>query len=393
MSKLWLALCVAPFALFAEDSAEISVIAEKTIQNPPPVKENKAYIPDSSYNAFTGRINGNHVRMRVSPDLESSVVKELGKDELVVVSGQKSDFYAVQPLSDQKAYIFRSFILDGVVEGNRVNVRLNPDLEAPIIAHLSSGAKVEGAICKNNHKWLEIDPPASTRFFIAKEYIDHVGGPDLKAIKDKRCATVNQLLDSANLLTQAEMRKAYNEIDLERITRGYQTILQDYVDFPKHCEEAGAALAKVQEQYLQKKINYLEARAEGIEVAADLTTPTSEEIGKAHTQTDRMQIWEPMEEALYLTWSGMHHAKSMDDFYVSQKLKSTKLTGIIEAYTDPVKYKPGDYILRQEGVPAAYLYSTSVNLQALVGKKVTVVAASRPNNNFAFPAYYVIDTE
>lgn len=393
MSKLWLAFCVAPLALFAQSDTEISVIAEKSTEAVAPAKDTtpKVYMLDSSYKAFTGRINGNNVRMRTGADLDSCVVKELSKDELVVVMGQKGDFYAVQPLSDQRAYIFRSFILDGVVEGNRVNVRLHPDLEAPIVAHLSSGAKVEGAICKNNHKWLEIDTPADTRFFIAKEYIDYAGGPELKAIHDKRCATVNQLLDSANLLTQAEMRKTYSDIDLGRITHGYQTIIQDYVDFPTHCEKASKALAKVQEEYLQKKIAYLEARAEGIEIS-DVTLTTDVQ-DKLNTQTDRMKMWEPLEEALYLTWSGMHHAKTMDDFYAAQKINAVKISGIVEPYTDPVKCKPGDYILRQDGVLSAYLYSTTVNLQALVGKKVTMMAAARPNNSFAFPAYYVIEAE
>ncbi len=393
MSKLWLILCAAPLVLFAEE-AEISVIAEKPVESVATKKDTtpKVYMLDSSYKAFTGRINGKNVRMRTGSDLDSCVVKELSKDDLVVVTGQKGDFYAVQPVNDQRAYIFRSFILDGVVEGNRVNVRLHPDLEAPIIAHLSSGAKIEGEICKNNHKWLEIDPPADARFFIAKEYIDHAGGPDLKAIHDKRCATVNQLFDSANLLTQAEMRKVFNDVDIARVTRSYQTIIQDYVDFPALCDKASKALAKLQEEYLQKKIAYLEAKAEGIDLPGEIALSTDEQT-KVHTQTDRMQMWEPLEEALYLTWSGMHHAKTMDDFYVSQKVKSTRLTGIIEAYTDPVKCKPGDYVLRQDGVLSAYLYSTTVNLQALVGKKVTVMASARPNNSFAFPAYYVIEAE
>ncbi len=404
MSKLWFILCALPLALIAEESG-IAVISETPVKQVEVTQSKKGsqstlHTIDSSYKAFTGRINGNNVRLRVGPELESNVVSELGKDELVVVTGQKGDFYAVQPLSDQKAYIFRSFILDGYVEGNRVNVRLKPDLEAPIIGHLSSGSKVDGEICQSNHKWLEIDPPASTHFFVAKEYIDHVGGPELKAIKDKRCATVNQLLDSANLLTQAEMRKPYNEIDIDRLTRNYLTVVNDYVDFPDHCAIAKKNLTKLQEEYLQKKIAYLENRAENMgkvspsgdaeHFAANSSRNDNEEV---MSHTDRMKIWEPVEEAIYLTWSGMHHQKTMDDFYAAQKLKSVKLSGIIEAYTDPIKCKPGDYVLRQDGVPAAYLYSTNVNLQALVGKKVTLLASSRGNNNFAFPAYYVLDTE
>lgn len=390
MAKLW-TLFALPLALFANE--EIAVVSETPVAEKVEVAKAAPTFSSGSYKSFTGRINGNHVRLRIGPDLESHIVQELGKDDLIVVTGQKGDFYEVAPLPEQKAYIFRSFILDGVVEGNRVNVRLNPDIEAPIIGHFSSGTKLSGDICKDHHKWLEIAPPAETRFFIAKEYVEHIGGPELKGIKDERKASVNKLLESADMLVQTELKKPFSEIDLERMTRSYQTIMSDYVDFPKHCEKAKKSLAALQENYLNRKIAYLENRAEAINNGEDLAAATPEDKERARLLTDRMKIWQHVEEAIYLTWSGMHHAKSMDEFYAAQKLRSTTLTGIIEAYTDPVKCKPGDYILRQDGVPSAYLYSTSVNLQALVGKKVTVVASARDNHSFAFPAYYVLEAQ
>lgn len=395
MSRSFTLLFSLPLVLCARENSEISVISEKPMQTVTMTQShNKSSSTFTNEKAFTGRVNGNHVRMRVGHDLESDIVAELDKDELVVVTGSKGAFYAVQPLTNQKAYVFRSFVLDGVVEGNRVNVRLKPDREAPIIGHLSSGTKVEGTICKDNHKWLEIDPPSETRFFIAKEYLEHAGGPDLKAIKDKRHATVNQLLESADHLAQTEMRRPYHEIDIAQLSRNYQTIVSDYIDFPKHCAKAKQALANLQEDYLQKKIAYLEAKADNITSDETVATASQEDLHKAlHQVSDRMKTWETVEEALYMTWSGMHHAKSMNDFYVAQKEAGVKLSGIIESYSDAVKCKPGDYILRQDGVPAAYLYSATVNLEALVGKKVSIVASARPNNNFAFPAYYVLDAK
>jgi hypothetical protein len=58
-----------------------------------------------------------------------------------------------------------------------------------------------------------------------------------------------------------------------------------------------------------------------------------------------------------------------------------------------VKNKPGDFILRNKDIPVGYVYSTIVNLQSLVGKNVRLIAAPRPNNNFAFKAYYVLAAE
>ncbi|MCP5506332.1 MAG: SH3 domain-containing protein [Chlamydiales bacterium] len=349
----------------------------------------------TGFKPFTGKIVGNHVRMRTGADLESHIISELSKDDYVVVAGEHGDFYAVEAPSDLKAYIFRGFVIDDVVEGDRVNVRLAPDRDATVIGHYSTGQHIDGKICDENNKWLEINAPKETRFFIAKEYIEYAGKPELKGIQDKRKETVTQLLESTHLLSQAEMRKAFPEIDIERVTHSYQTIMTDYADFPKFATKAAKELSGIQEDYLHRKIAFLEARA------SKMGKPqTSEDIyevsyhpGETQSLTDRMKVWESYEEALFLSWASMHHAKTMDDFYADQKMKCQAVSGILECYREPVKNKPGDFVLKDHDITVAYLYSTQVNLDDYIGKRVNLLVSPRPNNNFAFPAYYVIEVE
>lgn len=361
-------------------------------------KVEQSHAHKAHFNKFTGKVVGKNVRLRTLPDLESYVVKELEKNELLVVTEEKGDFYGVEPLAQMKAFVFRSFVLDNIVEGNRVNVRLYPDLEAPIIGHLSMGKRIDGKICDKNNKWLEIDPPVETKFYVAKEFIEYAGGPELKAITDKRKTSVAQLLESTQLLSQAELRKPFEEITRDRVVKGFQTIQNDYKDFPEMVEKAKEQLAAFNEKYLERKISYLEMKASHLATAShkeDASISTDLDLISKHVEslTDRMKIWEPIEESLYLSWAAMHRAKTIDDFYADQKLKSITITGILEAYADPVKNKPGDFVLKEKDVPIAYVYSTHVNLQNLVGKRVNLQAISRPNNSFAFPAYYVLDTE
>lgn len=101
-------------------------------------------------------------------------------------------------------------------------------------------------------------------------------------------------------------------------------------------------------------------------------------------QTDKMKMWEHVEEALFLTWTNMNYNKNMQDYYQEQQITANVISGIVEAYNSAVKNKPGDFILRDKDIPVAYVYSTIVNLQDLVGKRVSLVATPRPNNNFAF---------
>ena len=349
------------------------------------------------FKSFSGKVVGTHVRLRTEPEIENSTaVGEYNKGDLFVVMGEKNDFYKVAPPTNSKAYIFRSFVLDNIVEGNRVNVRLEPTLESPVIGHLNSGARIDGKICEKNGKWLEITPPESTTFYIAKEFVEYAGGPEFKAVQDKRFATMKQLMDSATLLSQSEMHKSFEEIDLARVKNTYLTVINDYVDFPSHVEKAKGLLNNLEKNYQNRKIAFLEAKNANLSNKFSQDTRVARKFDDATVQDacpERAKVWEKVEEAVFISWSKMHHAKTMDDYYVAQKLNAKLVSGVLEAFGDPVGNKPGDYILKDHGLPIACVYSTQVNLDNFVGKRVNLHVADRPNNNFAFPAYYVLDTE
>ena len=148
---------------------------------------------------------------------------------------------------------------------------------------------------------------------------------------------------------------------------------------------------------MQKKLAFLEAKANklskqltmakeanpSLEIPMEIATPLS----------DKMKLWISAEESLFLKWSAQHPARSLDDYYQEQRAKSVRLSGTLESYTAPIKNKPGNFIIRDRDLPRAYLYSTKVDLDKYVGKYVTLYVSTRPNNNFAFPAYYVLDID
>ncbi len=366
-------------------------IAEPVAVAPKKVAEKK---PEVSVNPFTGKIKGRKVRMRLRPDLDSRIIKELTKNELITVVGEKEDFWAVEAPAGTKAYVFRSFILDNVVEGNRVNVRLEPSLDAPILTHLNSGDKIENpSISPVNPKWFEITPPATARFYIAKEFVEYAGGPEVKEQLDRRKSTAEQLLDSTNLISKTELRKDFEAIDFDRIVKGYTTVINDFSEFDELAEHAKEALATFQEEYLSKRISHLESQQAEQYAASAKESVNLEKFENISMITDKMKTWTPIEEALYLSWANINDNKTLRDYYEEQKLSAVEISGIVEPYTALTKSKPGDFILRDKDIPVGYVYSTTVNLQNLVGKNVKLIAAPRPNNNFAFPAYYVLSVE
>jgi len=399
-------------------SITCSLIAEDNVSSTS--QQNQASA--QSFEPFTGRITRNKVRMRLQPSLDGQILQEFVHDDLIMVVGDADDFYAILPPKDSKAYVFRTFVLDNKVEGNKVNVRLEPALESPVIAQLHSGDEIHGVISPLNSKWLEIAPPASTRFYVCKEYVEKIGSPAVMAQIEKRKEEVNELLNRSYQVSQAELQKNYDEMKLDHSIKGFKKIINEYSDFPDQAARAKELLANLQELLLQKKIEYLEAKAANnsaaladpyqVEIvslsAAPIdddthfassaasqikTAPNWNKVFDPSSMNSKMAAWIPNEKALYEAWSSQNSNPSPEAFYLNPE--SLTLTGILEPYARAVKNKPGDFLLLStiSNLPIAYLYSTAVNLQEKLGHISTVQVVKRPNNNFAFPAYYVISIE
>lgn len=408
------------------NSLQVTVEKEEPIEKP---KEEKMKPlpppPAAKFDPYTGKITKNKVRMRLQPALDAPVFGELNSNDLVVVVGDADDdFYTVMPPNDVKAYVYRTFILDNVIEGNRVNARLKPDLDAPVVAQLNSGDRVDGIVYPSNNKWMEIKLPASARFYIAKEYISKAGDASLKSRLEKKHEIAVQLLKNAEIAAHEEMQKPFNQINLNTAKLNYEHLIKDFSESPDIVSKAKESLSALLDAYMAKKIAFLETQSQNSTTTQEMNKKLATELqaqkskvsqleqqleknkraqppvqqpngNKASQLPAHMSAWIPAEESIMAIWSEKTGNHSPKDFYEDQKKESFTLKGIIDTYNRPVKNKPGDYMLigAASKLPIAFLYSTTVNLQDYVGHEVTVLVISRPNNHFAFPAYYVLQVE
>jgi hypothetical protein len=369
-------------------------------------QENSTDLPKitiTNFNSFTGKISKGKVRMRGSPSLDAPIIREMSKGELIIVVGETDEFYTVQPPADVKGYIFRTFVLDNKVEGNRVNVRLSPNTDAPVIAQMNSGDTVDGTISPINNKWLEVSPPTSARFYIAKEFIEKVGDEHFMAKVAKRRDEVNRLLQSNYAISQQELQKSFPDVKTDRIIANYEMISKDYADFPEQANRAKELLEELRENYLHKKISYLEALAASRQnTTVSMGQSTSSPISMQEAQTTfsadptiRVAYWSPVENSRFEEWKASGKTGTLDDFYQDEQKNASSLTGVITPYTRSIKNKPGDYVLlnKATNLPIAFIYSTKVNLNEYVGKEVTIEGSSRPNNHFAYPAFFVLSIQ
>ena len=164
---------------------------------------------------------------------EGGIVRELNKDEMVSVLGETDGFYAIHPPSDLRGYVYRTYVLDNIVEGDKVNVRLKPDREATIATQLKAGDRVDGVPSAAQNKWLEIKFPNTTRFYIAKEYVDKAGDIGYKDRLEKKGIAAFDLLAATNEMSRTTLQKPYEQMGITGIKANYQHLINDYPEFPE----------------------------------------------------------------------------------------------------------------------------------------------------------------
>jgi len=375
-------------------------------------KTASAHKEAAAFKPFTGKIVGAKVRLRTAPDLDGHVVRQLNKNDLLLILGEEGDFWAVKAPHNIKSYVFRSFVIDNTIEANKVNIRLEPNMEAPVIGQLPAGTKVTGQTSLLNNKWLEITPPDSVRFYVSKEFVTLAGPADYLPKMEKRRTEVESLLNTSYLLAKEECSKPFEQMHPQETIAQFEKVIKSYAEFEDEVKQAKEGLAALQEIYLKKKISYLEANTSDGSHLQEITFPALAGVEakaaalydtniwdrrsfsqKSKDMTSKMRFWHQVEESLFSSWTSFHADKKIDDFYREQKVNAQSLSGILENFDPTLKHRPGDYVLKENGVPVAYLYSTHVDLEKMVGKEVNMQVTPRPNNHFAFPAYFVLEVK
>jgi len=377
-----------------------------------PVEPPTQKIEKPNFQVFTGKVQGTRVRLRTQPTLEAPIVSQLRNGDMFIIQGETDEFYAVKPAIGTKVFVHRKFVLDGEIDGQRVNVRLNPDLDAPIIATLNTGDKVKGRV---KGKWLEIEAPKETRFYIFKDYIENMGGPEIYLRLEKTREKYQNQLKMASEQISKEFHRPFEEIQLDQVLGNLNQIVNDKKNFPQHAAEAEQIIRDTSEQYLQKKIAYLETLTENS--SQHWSKQNKELKSEIHRQQDEIEqvnrlvevqapqtfipkstemlYWEPAEAVLFEQWASKQDGyANYETFYAEESKHARVLQGVLTQPPQGTHNTPGDYVLINERTrtPIAYLYSTRVNLRNNVGQKVTLRAVERGNNHFAFPAYFVLSS-
>lgn len=358
-----------------------------------PCTNKNSIVAKNSFEPFTGCIRRNKVRMRVGADVNSPILSELSQGVLLAVVGQQEDFYAVRPPEQVKAYIYRTYILNNHVDASRVNVRLTPSMDGPIVGQLHKGDRIDGQIYKDNDQWLELNLPENMPLYISKEFIEKVGPPSYLAAVQARRAEAIEWIRLGEVAAQKAIelpRSSYSsndDIDLSHAYSYFNKVKTNAQDFPDLTLRAEQARLAIDQAAQQKKAEWKDLSRQHI----NPLPPSHMPAAIPRSMPESMAYWIPREQMLFEEWRKTHSEETITAFYTAQQEEAVQLQGVIQPYTRSVQNRPGNFLLIHpvDGHPIAFLYSTQVNLQEHVGNTLSLLALPRPNHNFAFPAFFV----
>ncbi len=155
------------------------VPAKATDAKPAAAAPTSANLP-SSFPA-TVRVTGTSVRLRSDSNLQSHVVKVLTVGDLLRATGSKDGWICVQLPVDAPCWISASFVADlgngnGMVRGNRVNLRISPNTTHYPVGQVSNKAVRlvldESGKPRRIGDWIQIIPPTEATAWIHGEFIE-----------------------------------------------------------------------------------------------------------------------------------------------------------------------------------------------------------------------------
>ncbi len=119
----------------------------------------------------------NNVNMRAKPDKTSEVVGQISENDELVVKSMGVEWVEIVPPPLVDFWMLADYIHEGVVKGEKVNVRTGPGINFSIAGQLSRGTAV--TVRGSHAQWVSIAPPEICSLWINKALVEVVADETL----------------------------------------------------------------------------------------------------------------------------------------------------------------------------------------------------------------------
>lgn len=122
-------------------------------------------------------VTGDNVNLRTGPSRHADIVGQLERGMTVRVVLTDGEWSAIVPPPGTAAWVSRRFLQDGVVIGDRVNLRAGPSVAYATLIKLEAGEEV--AVIEEEEEWAKIELPETARLWVNARYLSAGSEPAL----------------------------------------------------------------------------------------------------------------------------------------------------------------------------------------------------------------------
>ncbi len=115
------------------------------------------------------QVIGEGVNLRTGPSRNSDILGQLPQGLVVRMLLTDGEWSAIVPPPGTGGWVFRSYLKDGVVVGDRVNLRAGPSVAYASLIKLEEGEKV--AVIEEGGEWTKIELPETLRLWVNARYL------------------------------------------------------------------------------------------------------------------------------------------------------------------------------------------------------------------------------
>jgi uncharacterized protein YgiM (DUF1202 family) len=123
---------------------------------------------------FQGEVTSDNINVRADSTVSSDMICEINEGDTVEVIKEVYEWYKIRLPKSAPAYISRNLVepIDGKtakVKKNNVNIRLKPDLAAPILGRVNKNEVIK--LAEELVGWYKIEPPSGASGWVHKNFI------------------------------------------------------------------------------------------------------------------------------------------------------------------------------------------------------------------------------
>jgi SH3-like domain-containing protein len=120
------------------------------------------------------QVLGDRVNLRARPAAEAEVVAQASEGDRLTATRVEGDWAGVLAPTNAAVWIKGQFVKDGVIQGERINLRSGPGVSFRPLGVVDKGARV--AVMETRGDWVRVTPPANLVVWVNRALVEGVPG-------------------------------------------------------------------------------------------------------------------------------------------------------------------------------------------------------------------------